>query len=85
MKSKQIQFRLEEQTHDVARSRQSKGQGVPSPLSPGLRSWIKNCLVPILVDKYLAERRIKMEVALGQESVRDSTQATRKSLGCNIQ
>ena len=45
---------------------------------PALQSWIKNCLAPRMVEQYLAERKIKTEVALEDKSVRDSTETTRK-------
>jgi hypothetical protein len=37
---------------------------------PELKSWVENCLVPILVRKYLEEA--KATLAIGSEGVRDS-------------
>lgn len=85
VKSKDAQLRLKKRTQDVVCSRQSEGQGITSPLATALRSWIQNCLVPVLMDKYVAEQRIKTEVALGYENVRDSTEMKSKSSGCNVQ
>ena len=85
MKTDDDQIRHKEQTHDVACPRRSEAQVVSPCLSPALRSWIKNCLVPRMVDQYLAERKIKTGVALEDKSVRDSTETTRKPLECNVQ
>ncbi len=46
------------------------GQG--SGLSPELRSWIDNCLVPILVREYLAERESKESACSKPKPVKDS-------------
>ena len=32
-------------------------------LDPALRSWIDNCIVPILVKEYLASRQVERELA----------------------
>jgi hypothetical protein len=42
---------------------------IDSALSPALRSWIDNCLVPILVKEFLAEAR-EREKVLDAESRR---------------
>jgi hypothetical protein len=34
-----------------------------SPLSPAVRSWLDNCIVPILVKEYLAELSRKKDLA----------------------
>ena len=84
MKSDDARLRPNVGTHEVGHLRQSEGQGT-SPRCPALRSWLKNCLVPVLVDQYLAEQGIKTAVALGHETVRDSTERSRESFRCNVQ
>ena len=46
------------------------GQG--SGLSPELRSWIDNCLVPILVREYLAEMEHEQSAYSKSKPVKDS-------------
>ena len=46
------------------------GQG--SGLSPELRSWIDNCLVPILVREYLAEMDREKSACSKSKPVKDS-------------
>ena len=46
------------------------GQG--SGLSPELRSWIDNCLVPILMREYLAEMDREKSACSKSKPVKDS-------------
>ncbi len=46
------------------------GQG--SGLSPELRNWIDNCLVPILVREYLAEMDREKSACSKSKPVKDS-------------
>jgi hypothetical protein len=43
-----------------------------SRVSPALRSWIKNYLVPAMVDEYVAEQAVEAKVASECEAVRES-------------
>ena len=59
-----------------------KGKRPGANLSPELRSWIANCLVPILVDEYLEQRKTEAQntwlndvLASAAAPVRDSAPA----------
>ncbi len=44
-------------------------KGSSSKLSPEIRSWIDNCIVPILVKEYLTEMKMETKLAVGSRSV----------------
>jgi hypothetical protein len=52
-------IRLAEKAQDISALREPRNRAAGSSLSPALRSWIKHCLVPAMVDEYLAEQRVK--------------------------
>jgi hypothetical protein len=46
------------------------------PISPDLKSWIKNCIVPILVREYLATQQIQIVSERDEVLESDVTTAT---------
>lgn len=76
-------IRLADEAQGISVERRNQAAG--SSLSPALRSWIKNCLVPVMVDQYLAERKVRVEVAFEHETVRESPEAARTPLECDVQ
>ena len=53
------------------REKESEASPNPSSVSPGaaIRDWVDNCLVPILVRQYLAERKSGEGRASGREAM----------------
>jgi hypothetical protein len=51
------------------------------PISPGLKSWIKNCVVPILVQEYLAIHEIEVVTERDKVVERDSNTPTAARMG----
>jgi len=49
----------------------------PREISPALKSWLKNCIVPILVREYIANQQIQVESASDKVVERDSASAVR--------
>lgn len=48
-------------------------------LNPALRSWVDNCVIPILVKEYLASRRVERELASVVEPVAECGTKERSS------
>ena len=45
--------------------------GVVDDLDPAIRSWVDNCLVPILVKEFLASRQVDEELASGAKPMQE--------------
>jgi hypothetical protein len=58
----------------------NRGQQHPAP-PPPLKSWIDNCIVPILLDEYLKD--LQKDVANESDSVADSTAGVKPSFQVN--
>jgi hypothetical protein len=57
--------------------RTSSSSATERGVSPALVSWIRNCLVPTMVNQYAAERRAKADVAFERDGVPQSVQKQR--------
>jgi hypothetical protein len=50
--------------------RKEKRRAAKSRIPAELQSWLRNCLIPTLVNEYLAERRLASDTELVRESLR---------------
>jgi len=65
------------------RKREKKSEASPSPstVSPGaaIRDWVDNCLVPLLVRQYLAERKSGEGGASDREAMSNPTSVSSRT------
>ena len=70
-------FKLEDAAHEG----KPRSRAAGSSLSPALRSWIKNCLVPLMVNQYVSDKHL----AGGRTSVSESAETVRTPVRCQVQ